>query len=300
MYEKQGKEDGKEIYYRYYESIEDLVQYLKTTDTNEVFKYADQDSHREYSSGFHEFKTYEEALENLEFGYDKHFKQFIDNVEKAKNIVSKIEINRVGSTKRDVAGFIPIVPNALLGLPESMINASRIKKAVPKARIFIEISESGGVRTDRIIKLKSVVFALIDLIERQGIRCEVWAVENSKAGNEITSDAIKLKDYFQPLNVYKLQFPIVSPDMLRRIHFRMLETNPNIKSGSWTCGYGSPLISYRSIPDLEKILQLNEEDIYIPNTRELNIDSDDTTENVLEKLLEKTRLKNYIKYNKEG
>lgn len=300
MYEKQGREEGNTVFYRYYESIEDLVQYLKTAKTSDRFKgHKLSSQERGHRDDFFEFTTFKEAFNNLEYGYDKHFEQFIKNVEKAKDIVSKIDMNRVGSTKKDVAGFIPIVPNALLGLPESMINSNRIKKAVPKARIFLELSEHCGVSADRIIKLKAVVFALIDLIERQGIRCEIWVVENSKESDEITSDAIKIKDYFQPLNVYKLQFPIISPDMLRRIHFRMLETNPHLHN-YWCEGYGTPLVRLRSISKMEAILGLNEEDVYIPNTSELDIERDTSVEDIIEKLLEKTKLKKYIKYNKEG
>ena len=128
MYEKQGKFQNKDVFYSYYDDIEDVVKRVKIAPVSKLWSGEKEASQEKGRKDFCEFPTFEMALNKLEFGYDDHYKQFLGNFEKAKNIVSKITTTRLGGTKRDVAGFIPIVPNALLGLPESMINSSRTKR----------------------------------------------------------------------------------------------------------------------------------------------------------------------------
>ena len=300
--------DDRKVFKHIYNDIEDLVQTLKTAKTNRVFQGKSLSSQKHGTeSSFHDFTTYEGAMNALEYGYDKYFKDFMEKVEKAKNIVSKIEEPKTGNQKNDVVGYVPIIPNTLLNIPQNMINSNITKKKIPKARIFIEFSECGGVSASKIIKYKAVIFALIDLMERKGIRCEVWIIENSKECSEICSYCIKLKDFFQPINFYKLQFPIISSDMLRRINFRMIETHEDVHE-NWHDGYGQPLRSYakgeldngdkhdefKIAEKIKEIVGLTEDDIYIPNTNLIS-DSDDTKK-IIKKLLTKTKLKDYIEY----
>lgn len=298
--------DDNKVFKHTYNDIEDLVQTLKTAKTNRVFQGRSLSSQKYGTGGgFHDFTTYEEAMNALEYGYDKYFKDFMEKVEKTKNIVSKIEEPKTGNQKNDVVGYVPIIPNTLLNIPQNMINSNTTKKKIPKARIFIDFSEHCGVSTSKIIKYKTVIFALIDLMERKGIRCEVWIIENSKQSSEICSYCIKLKDFFQPINFFKLQFPIISSDMLRRINFRMVETHEDIQK-SWNNGYGEPLRNYveyeldddrdefKIAEKTKEIVGLSEDDIYIPNTNLIS-DSDDTKK-IIKKLLTKTKLKDYIEY----
>lgn len=243
----------------------------------------------------------------LNTGYDKHFQAFKNSFAEAKKEISKIEVTRNSHFKNDLIGFVPIVPSVIKGIPQNMINFDTSKKKIPTCKIMIETSEPAGTRTDDAIKYKAVVFALIELLEQKGIRCEVWAQETSIEEDECFHYQVKIKDYFQPLNIYKLQFPVISPDMLRRIGFRLLETENRLHNSFWTFSYGHPAIndnylgfkyhSRKKLPSeaMKKILDINDDDLYIPNTHTLNIDTVTEITEIIQRLYNYTGLNKYVK-----
>ena len=69
--------------------------------------------------------------------------------------------------RNDIHGFVPIVPNAIIGLPLSMINQSRESKKVKGIDILYNVSVSCGTRTDDIARKGAIMLSLIDALERK-------------------------------------------------------------------------------------------------------------------------------------
>ena len=140
----------------------------------------------------------------------------------------------------------------------------------------------------------SIIFVLIQLLENKGIRCEIWVIQSENLREEIMIQKLKLKNYTQPLNTYKIQFPIIASDFFRRIVFRLMETNPDIKD-DWTDSYGRPLHTQFNWEKRKEIIKLEDNDIYIPSCQELSYRADDDLDETIEKIIQRTKLERYIK-----
>lgn len=181
-------------------------------------------------------KSFDEA-EKLRVGGDMESKKKISEV---KVITDKLFEKAIGKTVMnfdDVMGYQPIVPNAIIGLPKSMINQKRKPK---KAKVITIVSDMGipWCVDKSVIEFRgALLLSAIDNLEKQGYRVELY-VGVSSAGYGSMGEFIRIKNAEQPLNIYKIAYYIVNPSFLRRTHFRILETEealPNIT----TNGYGS-------------------------------------------------------------
>lgn len=284
-----------------FDGTNELAKYIKTAPTNKVWQGHTLYSNDKKYSGFNDFNSLEDATIALEYGTDIYYKDFKKNIKKVQEIISKREKNKTANYKNDKVGFLPIVPKVLQGNPINMINQDVKPKPFPTARIILEKSNSACVGSDDMNEFYAIIFVLIQLLENRGIRCEIWVVDSSYESQEIVTEKVKLKSYMQPLNMYKIQFPIIASDFLRRIGFRILETNPDIKNSNWTDTYGTPLIREFNL-DLERnkkaiyeVIGIEENDIYIPSCQYFDYKAGNDLEEAIEDIINTTNLKNYIK-----
>lgn len=117
---------------------------------------------------------------------------------------------------------------------------------------------------------------------------------------EVVTCKVKLKNYTQPLNIYKIQFPVIASDFFRRITFRILETNPDISFDDWTWGYGKPLMTQDKFETvnagLKEIIDCDDTDIFVPSCQWFNYHEDEKDlEEIIQEIIQKTNFKNYIK-----
>ncbi len=287
-----------------FEDINDLVQYLKTVKTNDkVFDHESSET-LGLDDGWHDFESYPKALEGLELGTDKYFNEFKQNIKKVKDYLSSQEIQKLAGYKNDVVGFSPIVPNTIIGNPINMINSNKKEKPIPTAKIMIEKANSSGVNSADMISFYAIITALIDILEQKGIRCEIWMSDSFLESPEVYVYKLKLKDFNQPINMYKIQFPIIATDMFRRIGFKLLETNQELKDRDWNWGYGSPLIgraegfSLKSNGEIEEgiknLLQVDDNDIFIPNCAYFDYHKDDDIGQAIREIIKGTNFNKYI------
>lgn len=290
-----------------FEDLNDLATYVKTQPTNKIFKNECLASQKSKQGSFNDFDSFEDALKAMEYGYNDYLKDFQKEMKKTKEFMSKSLLNKNGGTKKDVVGFMPIVPNVIIGNPVNMLNQNINPRKTPVCKMIIEKAMLCGVTAEDNIRYFSVLFTLIQEIENRGIRCELWLCAVSEKSdsrrNEISACKIKLKDALQPINIYKLQFPIISADMFRRIGFRLKEITPTMEA-DWTWGYGSTLINqnrsyykankeHRPNKGMQEILDISEDYIYIPNVEDAKCENADTEE-ILDFFLKKTALKHYL------
>ena len=290
-----------------FEDIKDVINNInKATINKKIFNH--QLASEEFvnpwnSSNFHDFSCFKEALEALEYGTDKYFDLFNYELKKINEYVRKYSIPNKISYKNDIIGFIPIVPNAIIGNPINMINQKRKEKNIPTATIIFEKAVTSRNKSTEMVKFASIIFSLIQILEQKGIRCQVYVSSTFVYDNEIFGYKIKVKNYMQPLNLYKMQFPIISSDMFRRIGFRLLETCQQIKNDGWVDGYGKTLIgtnrydienSGEPSRKLKELLDIKNNDIFIPSHEYFDFHYSDNIHKTVKKIIDKTNFNKYI------
>ena len=168
--------------------------------------------------------SYEQALEYLEKGYQPV-------VDKLKFV---IKANISGQGKRisfhnDIVGYAPIVPLAIMGVPNAMVN-SHMKTI--KAKV-IDVYYDGifgyGVSSENIIKTGSKVIAVILQLEQQGYRFNLYQVQSYSDRKGCDMMTVKLKDAAQPVDLKRISFPLTHTGFFRVIGFDWYSKTPKGK-----------------------------------------------------------------------
>jgi len=228
---KKGKD-----YLNLFENISELSRYV-----NRERKPGRCNSSDEEDYGFYGTKNFNEALELLKYGDEKLY-------EKVKEERAKIKIDNLlgkASNKRvyfnNVCGYIPNVPNYLIGSPLSMIDMKKVESSQRIVNIFLNIRVCGGVDANDVIKIGTKYLSVIDLIEKSGYRCNLYSgVANASGYTDRHSCLMtRIKTDREPLNIKKICFAVANPSMQRRIKFRWQEVNDDSHDFSHD-GYGGP------------------------------------------------------------
>lgn len=168
--------------------------------------------------------SYEQALEYLEKGYQPV-------VDKLKFV---IKANISGQGKRisfhnDIVGYAPVVPLAIMGVPNAMVN-SHMKTI--KAKV-IDVYYDGvfgcGVSSDKIIAIGSKVIVMILQLEQQGYRFNLYQVQSYSDREDCDMMTVKLKDATQPIDLKRISFPLTHTGFFRVIGFDWYSKTPKGK-----------------------------------------------------------------------
>ena len=183
--------------------------------------------------------SYAQAKQLFENGYTKILDQIKTGV---GNSLKKTQNANRRTIRTGVIGYAPHVPNAILGLPNSMILTEQQPQKVKAVSIVVGITENCGTYASEFIKSGIAALSVVNTLELRGYRVALkvafWC---AKANEERAFGTIKLKDYREHLDIQKLCFPLAHPSMFRRFGFKWLETSPDIKDPCWCTGYGSQL-----------------------------------------------------------
>lgn len=138
---------------------------------------------------------------------------------------------RGGVWRNDVGGFIPNVPRAIIGLPDSMrrkVNGTNARGRV--VSIAVNPSMSGGLDAGLRVNQGAAIVALIDSLESAGYRVHVTLdrVQTATRDRGVVRTACDLKQATEPLDVDRLAFWLAHPAALRRMFFNACE---------WITGY---------------------------------------------------------------
>ena len=167
-----------------------------------------------------------------------------DPLEKMKKAILKIGQNEKANRpkmKNDFVGFIPHVPNTLMGLPITMINKEKQADKAKTIHLIYNVSTASKVSPNEMITGGINFISLVNSLEKQGYRVKIDIMASFATSKTLSSFTVNVKEYGQKLNLLKLTFPLVHPSMLRRIAFKWLETNLELKDKDFTGGYGTPL-----------------------------------------------------------
>ena len=178
-------------------------------------------------------ESYEEALRLLEEGYQPV-------VEKMK---TQIKANLQGEAKRisfhnDVVGYAPIVPLAIMGVPNSMLN-SYMKPIKSKViDVYYDGAFRGVTSSDDIIATGAKVISVIMKLEQQGYRFNLYQVQGYSDETGTNLMKVKLKDAAQPIDIKRISFPMAHTAFFRVIGFDWYSKTPR---GRYISSYGKAL-----------------------------------------------------------
>lgn len=253
-----------------FRNIIHLLNELETRPTNDVFSRTTLSSQKVESdsnpwSGTH---TYEEAKELIKFGYD----EILDQLKSGLTVPVKTEKN-VRRPKNDVVGFLPNIPNAIQGLPQSMINVKAVPQKTKVVNIIYAPVSNCSTNPKEFIAAGIKMVNVINTLELNGIRTNLKiALMLAYVDDEVVAVLVNVKRDSEHLNLKKICFPIAHPAMLRRFGFRWLETTPKIRSKFWTGGYGSSNVTNADRKIVENKLGNNSTIFTLKGISQLNED----------------------------
>lgn len=238
-----------------YEHFDSLGQYLDTIQVrkvNRVFSgHSLHSEDRDYS--FTLTESYEEANELARTGY----KEGLDKLKAANS-----KARHTGSAQKalpvtSVVGFAPHVPNAITGVPCSMITTQKVEQ---KAKVISILYYMGGachVNAKEFVEAGKNILNVIYTLELQGYRVALNVLTNFCESDERALCSVQIKHWRQPSNPLKISYPLIHPSFFRRHGFRWLETQPELTVRDFTCGYGRPLDNTegRSVNDRRRWLK---------------------------------------------
>ena len=240
-----------------FDSIGQMIKTIESRPNNNVMRGCNSSKDPDY--GFTKTHSYDEALDLFRYGYTEPLKK-IKNILDKKIANAQIRDRRIVST--GVVGYAPHVPNAILGLPNSMINTTVIPHKTKAISIIYAPTANGGVNASDLEKAGIALLSVINTMELNGIRVNLSICPKcSKEGNdEYAITMVKVKGYREHMDLQKLTFPVVHPSMFRRFGFKWLETCEELTTNGWQWGYGSTI---RSCKEVSEILKLNNKTKFI-------------------------------------
>ena len=221
------------------ERFDSIAQMLKTIESrpeNEVFKGQKPES-KNSDKSFSRTSSYEEAMGLITNGWAEPLEQIKKGT--GNSFRSNGQVNK-SRPQTGIVGYAPCVPNAILGLPNSMIMTEKTPSKVKAVTLLFSMSVTCAYSQEKILKAGIVILNIINDLELAGYRVRL-DVEffGANKGNDVCSARVTVKDWRQPLDLKKLAFPISHPSMFRRFGFRWLETYPNLTNHGYRHGYGS-------------------------------------------------------------
>lgn len=195
--------------------------------------------------------SYEEALNFMRDGYQP-------TVEKLKQ---KVKSMRMGNGKRvsfknNIVGVVPVVPLAMMGVPNNMIDM-RMKPIKCKViDVYYDMAVECSTSSQKIIECGQKLLGAIMELENAGYRFNIYAMQaySSDHGTDVDADVllVKVKSSGQPLDLKRISFPLTHTAFFRVIGFDWYSKTPN---GKYRGGYGHSLYASSNQEECEAVIK---------------------------------------------
>lgn len=233
--------------YEKFRSYDQLLDELAKRRNNTAMR----DQHSSETQGqknWYGTSSYGEAIKLLGSGY----KEVVTKLEKNVAGMSKMEAKHFQTVNHPIphnaiVGYMPNVPAAIQNLPQSMITVDRKPMKRKTLNILYIVSGSASRETSYFEEAGIALLSAVDIVEKGGIQTKIELVfysgkeSNSNGKEDVSMPSICIKNYGERFSIQKVSFPLVHPSMFRRIGFKWLETNPNVKNRGYASGYGIPI-----------------------------------------------------------
>lgn len=221
-----------------FEDINVFLRTIKNRPLNKVFnRYSDDLSSEVGSESFTKTKSYDESEDIMKSGY----KEGLDNMRKADKSVSVCSKSNKAVPTASVIGYTPHVPNAIAGIPCSMISHKRVVMKTKMLSVVYDMTASHYEKADDFVKAGRVLLSFIEMVELKGYRVKLDMMLSACKNSEKSVALIKVKDFRQPVNPLKLSYMMLHPSFLRRQGLKWIETNPDLTDRGFRDGYGTAL-----------------------------------------------------------
>ena len=214
--------NGYKIMCEQYNSAAEVVEDCKTRSiTSRNFNNMNDGKLGGHSKNWCGVDSYEQALGFLANGYQP-------TVDKMK---VSIKANLQGNGKRisfhnDIVGYAPIVPLAIMGVPNAMVNSHMKAIKAKVIDVYYDGTFASGVSSDTIIKTGEKVISVILQLEQQGYRFNLYQVQSYSESSDCDMMTVKLKDAAQPLDLKRISFPLTHTAFFRVIGFDWYSKTP--------------------------------------------------------------------------
>ena len=219
-------------------SMNELITVLETRSEQ---GWVGEDGSRRKDREYFKDVKYKDAKNYARFGYDnqkaiKMFDQAINSISDKKLLDKNKSVSF-----HSVAGGKPIVANALMGLPKSMIARKTVLRKARIVNVFVESSFSAGTSSSSVLQWGAELVGQIVNLEKQGWRVRLNSISTfgePSGTKQIHGMSVVIKDENQPIDLKRLIFPITHVGFFRALGFDWYETLPGSQSLS---GYGTPV-----------------------------------------------------------
>lgn len=219
-----------------YDSLNEFYKYICDTPFNESFRWAKHESVSDNYS-FTQTRSFEEATDLLKNGWTDMSGELTQRLNVVKNQVQPTMKPKITNS---VAGFQPIVPLYLSGVPTNMVNRKMVPVKQKVITLNKSISYNCSIKAERIVEESVKAMMIVKKLEAQGYRVNLNVMMGGIERGLKLITKIRIKSAGEKLNISKLAFPLVHPSMLRRLLFRFIEVYPKVTK-SFVNGYGSPV-----------------------------------------------------------
>lgn len=217
----ENKRNRYTVRFECYNTAQEVVQDCNTREVRHSIYDVSDDDFREDWQGV---TSYDEALDLLRNGYQP-------TVEKLQQA---LKANKMGTGKRiafenNICGFAPIVPLALKGIPNSMINTTIKPIKCKVIDIYYDMGVPASMSSEDIIKCGQKLLGTIIELEKQGYRFNLYALQAFSDNEDADILCVKVKSSDKPIDLKRMSFPLTHPAFFRVIGFDWQSKNPNTK-----------------------------------------------------------------------
>lgn len=208
-----------------FSSAEDIV---KTSSAREITDKSYDNYRGEHSlrKKWHGVENWSEAEDLMLHGYAPF----------VKKLKSKIDFNAKGEGIKtqffsDIVGFAPIVPLAILGVPNSMTNARKVIVPNKVINVYFDKVAVCDKSSHQIEEACAKFMSALIEVENQGYRINLYITEahTDADGSSIDMLVLKVKDSNSPLDLQRISFPLAHPAFFRVIGFDWFTRCPEAK-----------------------------------------------------------------------
>lgn len=220
-----------------FNGVNEFLNVIGKRSPNVVFKGGELSS-ESGSQCFTMTKDYAESEQLMATGY----KDGLNNLKKSKGVkITHASNVRKNIPQTGVVGYAPHVPNAIAGIPQSMISQRKIEQHAKVVTIVYDGGAHAEVEADRFVKAGRNLLDVVMMLELQGYRVRVDIQDAFCTNKEKAICRITVKNHRQPINPLKISYLLLHPSFFRRQGFKWLETTPELTNVTFIAGYGRPL-----------------------------------------------------------
>lgn len=251
------------LLFEHFSGVRNLVQTLGKRTQNDS-AMSDEHSSGKRDTSWTGTQSLEEAFNLLEKGWEGPIKDIDRGVVKSNK---DLKVS-AGGMKTGIVGFAPCVPNAILGLPNSMMTRDQVMRKNRVLTIGYANNSYCGTDAQDFVKGGIAICSIINRLELSGIRVAVKAfLYSATQSKENVFCTVDVKNWREPLDLKRVTFPLCNASWERRIGFKYLETLPNLTDYGYSCGYGTDIMKKLSHDELHQYVVenkiLDENSVYI-------------------------------------